>query len=368
MAPAPGEPLVTINTAGGRCDVFVGSEILKYLNDSDALRNASGVALITDRNTDRLFRKMLEPDLRAPGRAFTRASISPGEKSKNLRTAGNLLELMASGGMDRSAVVVGVGGGVVTDMAGFVASVFMRGIPWIAVPTTLLGMVDASIGGKTGVDLRAGKNLAGTFHPPRAVFSDISTLLTLEPRDVAGGLAEVIKIALACDGALFRDLASLTCRELAPGSVHLHDMIRRSILCKSQIVMKDERDAGARMALNLGHTTAHALESATRFDRFHHGEAVAIGLVVACLVSARRGLVAKNVSNAVCDLLLKYKLPAAWPADLEPAAVLPFALLDKKNKAGALRMVLPTQIGGAVVETIAPGEWLVAAKAAGNIT
>lgn len=353
----------TIATPLGRCEVRVGEGLLARLGELAAIAEATGIALVSDRTTDALFRERIEGALR-DARPYARASFPPGEPHKTLDTAGSILALLAKARLDRGAVVVAVGGGVVTDLAGFVASVYLRGVRWVAVPTTLLGMVDAAIGGKTGVDLPAGKNLVGTLHPPAAVLADLDALATLPPRERAGGLAEVVKIGAAADSQLFSELEARGAELLACAPGALRGVVEQAIEAKARLVERDERDAGARLALNFGHTAGHALETATGYQRFHHGEAVAIGMRVACELSLARGLLGAADAARLGALLGALGLPFAWPADVDPAAVLPFLANDKKALGGALRAVLLRAIGSASIETAGAEEIAAAIRAA----
>lgn len=334
-----GKPFITIRAASGNCDVYVGSNLLTKITSLESIQKSSGVGIVYDKTTRKLFHGRIFKNTQKNARhAF---AFPAGETNKNLATAERILTFFAENGLDRNCIITAVGGGVATDVGGFVASIFLRGVPWIAAPTTLLGMVDAAIGGKTGVDLTIGKNLAGSFHPPLAVVADLDTLKTLPRRDRAGGLAEIIKIALACDSRLFTDLEKrgrdlLTCdpRELEP-------IIKKSILAKARLVERDERDTGARLALNLGHTTGHALEAATHYKKFHHGEAVAIGLRVAMDLAVERKLLNIQMRDRAIALLLNCKLPVEIPANLSNATILRSMRLDKKNEGGLLRFILP---------------------------
>jgi hypothetical protein len=236
--------LHTIETPLGKCDVFLGSNLLGELQSLDCVRNATGIALICDRNTDRLFRESLEAKIR-DARPFARAAFAPGEEHKTLDTARSLLDLFAKAHLDRGTVVIAVGGGVVTDLAGFVASIYLRGVPWVAAPTTVLAMADAAIGGKTGVDLPEGKNLAGTIHPPRAVVADLRTLESLPPRDRRGGLAEIVKIAMAADEKFFAELEARGAELCVCPPGALEPVLRRAIEIKAKIVELDERSTSA---------------------------------------------------------------------------------------------------------------------------
>lgn len=334
------KPYITIRSASGNCDVHIGNGILTKIAAAERLQRASAVGIVYDENTRRLFSRTIAragaPLAGAPAIAFP-----PGEKHKNLSTVETIVEFFAAKRLDRTSAIVSVGGGVVTDAGGFAASMFMRGIPWVAVPTTLLGMVDAAIGGKTGVDLKSGKNLAGAFHPPASVWMDLATLTSLPRRQRAGGLAEMIKIALACDPGLFVKLERAGADLLNCAPTALEPMIRQAVLAKARLVEADERDHGARLALNLGHTTGHALEAATEYEEFHHGEAVAIGLRVAMELAAARGLLHEATKKRVEELLTKCDLPLSLPKRVSNKAILARILNDKKAKSQQIRFILP---------------------------
>ncbi len=359
-----GAPWRTVRTPSGDCAIHVGRGLLAKLGTLEAIAGATGVATVADHTTDGLFRETLEGAVRDPARPFARAAFEPGEGRKTLSTAEGILELLVTAGLDRDAVLVACGGGVVTDLAGFVASVFLRGVPWVAAPTTLLAMVDASVGGKTGVDLRAGKNLAGTIHPPRAVVVDLDTLATLPRRERASGLAEVVKIALATDGDLLERISREAASLLGDEGVATEEIVRRAIERKVELVERDETDRGARRALNLGHTTGHALEAATGYGRFLHGEAVAIGLRVACEAATARGTLDSEVTRRVVRLLEALGLPSVWPSDLDAEEVLARARFDKKAARGRLRLVLPTAAGATELVEADLAELVAAARRA----
>ena len=212
-------------------------------------------------------------------------TIPAGEKSKTLKQAGAICDQMIAAGLDRQSFVVGLGGGMIGDISGFVAAIYHRGIPHVQIPTTLLAMVDSSIGGKTGVDTRAGKNLIGVFHQPSLVIDDLDVLKTLPRREFNQGFAEIIKHAIIADPKMFRMLQSWK----AGAAPALQRLIKRNIQIKSRIVAKDERDrTGERALLNFGHTVGHAIERAGNYRKFLHGEAVSLGIVAACAISMKR--------------------------------------------------------------------------------
>ena len=268
-----------------------------------------------------------------------------GETNKTWSTVETICRRWLVDGLDRSSSVLAIGGGIVTDTAGFAAASFMRGVAWVAAPTTLLGMVDAAVGGKTGVNLPEGKNLVGAFWPPRLVVADIATLATLPARELRAGLAEVVKAAWIGDHELLEMVPAageLDYSTLSSGD--WQELVARSVAVKAAIVAEDEREAGRRKALNLGHTLGHALEAATGYERFLHGEAVAWGLEAAAILGHRRGL----LSSAGADRLRQAvgrlgERPGI--EDLDPVRVCSFIAADKKRGAEGVGWVLPTDDG-----------------------
>jgi len=247
-----------------------------------------------------------------------------------------------------------LGGGVAGDLAGFAAACWMRGVDCVQLPTSLLAMVDSSVGGKTAVDIPEGKNLVGAFHPPRAVIADTATLRTLPPRELRAGLAEVIKYGAIRDPLFFQWLQAEHAALLAGDDTALAQAIARSCEHKAEIVARDPLEKGERALLNLGHTFGHAIETEQGYgapgnDNLNHGEAVAVGMVLAARLSAQLGMSDDADTGQLRDLLLRYELPVAIPAGLQPQALLARMRLDKKNVAGRLRLVLWRGIGRAEV-------------------
>jgi 3-dehydroquinate synthase len=268
-----------------------------------------------------------------------------GEAHKNWTTVEDICRHWLGMGLDRGGSAIAIGGGIVTDTVGFAAAAYLRGIAWIAAPTTLLGMVDAAIGGKTGVNLPEGKNLVGSFWPPRLVIADTSTLATLPERELRSGLAEVVKAAWISDHGLLELLPEMT--EISYQSLAAdawETLVARSVAIKAEIVNADEREAGRRKALNLGHTMGHALEAATQYERFLHGEAVAWGLEAAAILGRRRNLLSVDgelsLRAAVGRLGDRPEL-----ADLDAEAVCAYIAVDKKRDADGIAWVLPTDEG-----------------------
>jgi 3-dehydroquinate synthase len=306
--------------------------------------------LVTDRRVGRLYGARTAASLRRAGFAPRVLAVAPGERSKTMATAERILRALAAAGADRETPVIALGGGVVTDLAGFAAAVYARGVPWIAVPTTLLGMADAAIGGKTGVDLPEGKNLAGAFHAPLLVLIDPEVLRTLPRRHLRNGLAEIAKTRLL--GGLRRGLPALAALARRREDLRaLGAAAARAARAKSALVARDPRETrGVRVLLNLGHTVGHALEAATGYSgRLLHGEAVAIGTVAAARVAEGRGLLRAGEADRVAEALRDLGLPVAPPRGLGAREVLRFVGVDKKRVGGGIRMVLPRNAARPVV-------------------
>ncbi|MFG6107993.1 3-dehydroquinate synthase [Stenotrophomonas nematodicola] len=280
--------------------------------------------------------------------------LPAGEASKTLANFGAAITALAALGATRDACVLALGGGVVGDLAGFAAACWMRGVDCIQLPTSLLAMVDSSVGGKTAVDIPEGKNLVGAFHPPRAVIADTAALRTLPPRELRAGLAEVIKYGAIGDPLFFQWLQAERAALLAGDDAALAQAIARSCEHKADIVARDPLEKGERALLNLGHTFGHAIETEQGYgapgnDNLNHGEAVAVGMVLAARLSAQLGMSSEADTAQLRDLLLHYELPVAIPAGLAAEALLARMRLDKKNVAGRLRLVLWRGIGRAEV-------------------
>ena len=280
--------------------------------------------------------------------------LPAGEASKTLANFGAAITALASLGATRDACVMARGGGVAGDLAGSAAACWMRGIDCVQLPTSLLAMVDSSVGGKTAVDIPEGKNLVGAFHPPRAVIADTAALRTLPPRELRAGLAEVIKYGAIRDPLFFQWLQAEHAALLAGDDAALAQAIARSCEHKAEIVERDPLERGERALLNLGHTFGHAIETEQGYgapgnDNLNHGEAVAVGMVLAARLSAQLGMSHDDDTTRLRELLLRYELPVAIPAGLAPEALLARMRLDKKNVAGRLRLVLWQGIGRAEV-------------------
>ncbi|MEO7072429.1 MAG: 3-dehydroquinate synthase [Rhodanobacter sp.] len=275
--------------------------------------------------------------------------LEDGEAHKSFANVGRALEALGTLGATRDACVLALGGGVVGDLAGFSAACWMRGIDFMQMPTTLLAMVDSSVGGKTGVNLPAGKNLVGAFHQPRAVIADIDTLATLPARQYRAGLAEVVKAAAIGDAAFFQWLQDHAAALAAREPTVLLETITRAVRFKAAVVERDETEQGERALLNFGHTFGHALETAGHYTTLLHGEAVAVGMLLAARLSERLGMSAADERTRLQDLLHALGLPTDMPAVDDPDALVRLMHLDKKNTADSLRLILWRGIGQAEI-------------------
>jgi 3-dehydroquinate synthase len=286
-------------------------------------------------------------------RRIVEVRLPDGEAHKTLANAARVLDVLVANRFARDCAVLALGGGVIGDLAGFVAACYQRGVSFVQVPTTLLAQVDSAVGGKTAVNHPGGKNLIGTFHQPILVLIDTDTLATLPAREIRAGLAEVIKYALICDAALFEWLESNLEALLAGDTAALTHIIRRSCEIKAAVVGRDEREQGERALLNLGHTFGHAIESATAYREWLHGEAVGAGLAMAAAMSQQCGLLAPADSERVRRLIKRAGLPTRI-ASVSPAAALDHMRIDKKVLGGRLRLVLLRRIGEALVSADYP--------------
>ncbi len=284
--------------------------------------------------------------LEAAGFRVTPILIPPGERQKSLNRLADLIRRMLTSGLDRRSALVALGGGVLGDLGGLTAALYMRGIPYIQVPTTLLAMVDSSVGGKTAVDFEDAKNAVGVFHQPRLVVIDLSTLATLPIRETRAGLAEVLKYGVLGDAAFFAWVRDHAADLLALDAGAVSYAVRRSCAMKAEVVEADEFDrTGCRAALNLGHTVGHALEALGGYRLYRHGEAVAVGMVSAALLAERLGVAEEPVSAPILAALTALGLPTRPKVTVTPQALLSAMLKDKKTTDGTLHFVLPKRIG-----------------------
>jgi 3-dehydroquinate synthase len=358
--------VVTVRHALGSYPVIVEPGALSRLGPL-AAQHLGGrrLALITESNVGPLFdafRRGPSPWRGAGGTAeppvFAAELVVPaGEQSKSRAQWAALSDQLLDRGFGRDSAIVALGGGVIGDLAGFVAATYLRGIPCLQVPTTLLAMLDASVGGKTGVDTPHGKNLIGAFHPPAAVAADPLVLRTLPEREYRAGLAEAVKHGLIADAGYFAWLGESAAAIARREETTLATVIRRSVEIKAAVVGEDEREDGRRAILNAGHTVAHAVEHASGYT-LAHGEAVALGLVAECQLAEAMGIGRRGLGAEVAALLRRLGLPVRLQGGLPRDRVLAAMAADKKNRAARVRFALPRDVG-----TMFPGEqWTVAAE------
>lgn len=322
-------------------DVVVQEGGLDQLGTMLNSREIGGpILVITDTNVGPLFGKQAVKTLKAAGYTASQLVVPAGETSKNLETVESLWRGCLAAGLDRSSTIVALGGGVVGDLAGFAAATFMRGCNWVALPTTLLAMVDASLGGKTGFDLPEGKNLVGAFYPPRLVLVDPDVLLTLPERELRAGLAEVVKHGIIADPELFE----LCARGWGVVTDRLPEVVRRGMAVKVKVIEEDPYEKGIRAALNLGHTVGHAVELVSGFSLLH-GEAVAVGIVAESRLAERLTVATQGLSEALAGALAGLGLPVEIPENLERLEIVRAMKFDKKKAAGIVRFALPVKIG-----------------------
>ena len=344
-----------VNLGERSYDLFFGSGILAGLREELVALGAAGrrVAVVTDANLVRDQAgalALLAGRAAGDAEAFPMLVLAAGEGTKRLEELGKVWDFLAANRLDRSSVLVAVGGGVIGDLAGFAAASYLRGIPFIQVPTTLLAMVDSSVGGKTGINLTAGKNLVGAFHQPHAVHIDTALLSTLPAREFAAGMAEVIKYGLLADAEL---LARLEREPLTLGSDDLAAVVRRCCELKAAVVEADERETakeGGRALLNLGHTFGHAIEQVTGYGVYLHGEAVAVGLVAAARLSRKLGYLGEAEVGRVEAVVAAHGLPVRLREALPLASLTAAMARDKKVRAGGLRFVVLRSLGEAATQ------------------
>lgn len=313
----------------GQYDVIVGENLLSQVRALSGI--ASDLIVVTDSVVGPLYAAALDAPV---------ITIKAGEQHKNLDTIRTIYDEMLALGLDRRTTVVALGGGVVGDVAGFAAATYMRGIPFVQCPTTLLAMVDASVGGKTGVDMPQGKNLVGAFKQPQAVIADLTTLHSLPKAELAAGMAEVIKHGLLVGGKLWQDLTNMSPARLSD----LHDLVVAAIKVKRDVVEADPYEQGRRALLNLGHTFGHAIEQVSEYS-VRHGEGVAMGLVAAANLSARLGFCEPNLQRQIEAVLQIVNLPTHIPAHLDAEQMYIMMGSDKKKADGKLRFVLLRNVG-----------------------
>ncbi len=364
---AASERKIRVDLAERSYSIQIGSENLDRAGPAIArATGASQVVIVTVPGVGRRYAASLSRSLRGAGLQVKKIEVPDGDSSKNLRELGRLYDAFLELGLDRSAAVVALGGGMVGDLAGYAAATYLRGIPFVQVPTTILAMVDASIGGKTAVNLKQGKNLVGAFHQPRLVWIDTATLRSLPRRDRAAGMAEVIKAGAIWDARLFARLERDVSRVLDLDPSALIPILGRACAIKAEVVSLDERESGLRMLLNFGHTMGHAVERELGYRKVLHGEAVAMGMVFAARRSEQLGFAPEGTRERLENLLSACELPVRLPS-FPRRAYLSGLRVDKKKKDRRIRFVVLRGIGKAETVPLTPAE-IYPASEAGRIS
>lgn len=347
-SPLMSAQIIPVKLATTRYDIVIASQSLSQLGDQMVARGLKGKALIVSHpEIFDLYGSLVSESLVEAGLQVSVCLIPSGEEHKTLHSITQIYDAALAAGLERSSTMVALGGGVIGDMTGFAAATWLRGIAFVQVPTSLLAMVDASIGGKTGVNHPSGKNLIGAFHQPRLVWIDPDVLRSLPEREFRSALAEVIKYGVIQAPDLIEFLEQLPglqrYEEFRTGE--LDHVLVRAAECKALVVQQDEREKGLRAILNYGHTLGHALESATEYRRYLHGEAVAVGMVAAGQLADQMGWWSTSDRERQDHLLLRAGLPTTWPSEIPFATVIQGLQADKKVKEGRIRFILPKQIG-----------------------
>lgn len=339
--------VVSLALTHHRYEVVVGENLLAELPDHlegiPSLRRR--VALVTDDNVAPLYADQVSAPLRAAGYEVVQIVVPAGEASKSMEVASDICRQMLQAGLDRKSFLIALGGGVVGDLAGFVAAIFQRGIPFVQLPTTVVAQVDSSVGGKTGVNTPEGKNLLGSFHQPELVVADVATLQSLPDREYNEGFAEVIKHAGIRDAGLLSRV-----EEIGTNRKNLAPLITRNVAIKAAVVEEDEKETtGVRALLNFGHTIGHGIENAAGYGEMLHGEAISLGLVAACRLSVAYSSLAQADADRLVAALKLFSLPTTLPSHLKRTDIINAMGRDKKFEEGQVRFVLLRSLGDAYV-------------------
>lgn len=338
-------------------DIKIGEGLLEK-SDSLIAKACKGkkAAIITNPTIGNLYADIIANRLEASGISTSMITIPAGEKFKTLKTMAQIYEGLLDARIDRSGIVIGLGGGVVGDLAGFAAATFLRGIDFIQIPTSLLAQVDSSVGGKTGANLSRGKNLVGSFYQPKLVIIDLKALDTLPKKEFKAGMAEVIKHGIIRDSKYFDFIDKNIKKIMKLEPAALEHTIQRSCEIKADVVRRDERESGLRRILNFGHTIGHAVERLTNYRQYKHGEAVSIGMVAAALASQETGAADPSTAQKIIELLKKAGLPYKLPQHLDHKDIIAATGFDKKVSQGKLNAVMVRCIGEAYVTDDVPKE------------
>ena len=352
--------IVNVPLGARSYEIKIGPGLLSELGQHCAnLKLGSRCAVISDRNVAPKFAKAVQLSLKKAGFESVLITVPAGETAKSLKVVEQCYDALAKHRLERKSFIVALGGGVVGDLAGFVAATYLRGIAFVQVPTTLLAQVDSSVGGKVGVNLKSGKNLVGAFHQPRVVLCDLDTLRTLPMREFCAGLAEVIKYGIIDDAALFERLERELPKILKRDRNILTDVIARCCEIKADVVRQDEEEKWLRAILNFGHTIGHAIENISGYGKYLHGEAISIGQIAAAMISAAMLRFSKDEANRISMIFGRAGLPTTMPLNASQRKKLLAAMrLDKKVSGGEVKFVLAERIGKVVWGQSVP-EWMI---------
>ncbi|MCD6093464.1 MAG: 3-dehydroquinate synthase [Candidatus Omnitrophica bacterium] len=349
-------PVIHINLDKRSYSIIVGNKILRDLGNLLSDFNLSSKAvIITNPRVGRLYLKPIKESLLNKGFDVSAIIIPDGEKSKNYRQLIEIYRNLISARLDRRSLIIGLGGGVIGDISGFAAATFMRGIPYVQVPTSLLAQVDSSIGGKTAINLGGIKNIIGSFYQPKLVYTDISSLRTLPREELYNGLAEVIKYGVIKDERFFQYLEKNIEKVLELDTLCLEKIVFRCAQIKAEIVEEDEREEGIRAILNYGHTLGHCFETITKF-RYRHGQAISLGMIYISEIAQRLGILEKKDAERQKRLLQRGHLPVSLRKSFNPEEILTILEMDKKRRGGRQRFILPRKIGEVIIKEDIPRE------------
>lgn len=336
---------IPVELGANSYDIFIGNRLDDRLKNFVADKKFSSKALlITDSNIEPLHAQKIIDIIQSTGLNVKLCTVDAGETSKSLSTAETVYTVAIKHKLDRKSAIFALGGGVVGDLAGFVAATFMRGVPFVQIPTTLLAQVDSSVGGKVAVNHQLGKNLIGAFYQPKAVFIDLDFLKTLPPREIASGLGEIVKYGVIADADFFCYLENHVDEILSLDNPTIEHIIARSCRIKADVVSQDEKESGLRRILNFGHTIAHAVEEETHYQKYRHGEAVAIGMLGAAHISRALGRIDQSVVDRLQRLLDRLKM-ISHAENLNVNQIYNELFRDKKTVDGKINWVLPNAIG-----------------------
>jgi 3-dehydroquinate synthase len=350
---------LSVNLGDRSYPIHVGDGILSQVGDFlQQLGLQRKVAVITNPTVAQLYLDTVHESLNDAGFDVLPVLVPDGEQHKDLRSLSVIYDRLIADRVDRQSCVLALGGGVVGDLAGFAAATLLRGLPYVQVPTTLLAQVDSSVGGKTGVNHQDGKNLIGAFYQPRLVVIDVAVIQSLPRREFIAGLAEVIKYGIIDDPALFRLLEEKIAKLMTLDRGLLTQVIATSCAIKAKVVEKDERENDYRAVLNFGHTIGHALEAATHYEKYLHGEAVGIGMAQAAVISVQQGFCDQRSLERIRKLIEKAGLPLEIPRDVSMQALVQGMEVDKKSAGGKIKFVMCTGIGKTRFHALSPGEIL----------